>query len=72
MTQQIDEFTVEILEGGLVKISTNAISPANHTSAEYLMRDLERTFGGEVSLVPNQLRPRSTHSHNHNHVKTGE
>lgn len=67
----LDEFTLEILPGGLVKIITNPISSANHTSAENLIKDLERNLGGAVEIARNGRHRHSHqrhHSHQHEHV----
>ena len=64
---QVDEFTIEVMPGGVVKITTNPISAANHTSAENLIRDLEKELGGETQINRNSGR-RHVHTHNHQHI----
>lgn len=64
----IDEITIEILDNGLVKVTTNTFTPANHSSAEQMVRHIETLLGGEVQLNRNPARQVRTHANNHIHV----
>ena len=66
MSQRVDEFTIEIMPGGVIKITTDPISSANHTSAENLIKDLERELGG-ATVINRNGKHRHTHTHNHVH-----
>ncbi len=57
-----DVITIEILEDGTIKTSTDAISMPNHSNAERLMIDLARSTDGQVNRV-------SKHSHRHGKQK---
>ena len=61
-----DAFTIEILDDGTLKITTDRISMANHGNADMLIRELIKQSGGEV------VRSRKTvhcqaHEHFHEH-----
>jgi hypothetical protein len=63
----MDKFTVEILEDGRVKVTTDAVSPANHMNAESFMRFLQQQLGGETE----QIKRKQAHQHTHQHAHTG-
>ena len=60
-----DRIKVTILENGVVKIETDAISTANHTSAEGAIRSLQALLGGPATLASNGKK-----AHTHTHVGT--
>lgn len=41
-----DEMKITILEDGTIKCETDKISPANHATAEALLRNLQSASGG--------------------------
>jgi hypothetical protein len=60
-----DEVTIEILDDGTIKSTTNPVSPANHQSAESFMKDLAQLTGGEAT----RTRRGHRHAHTHTHVE---
>ena len=42
-----DQMNIEILADGTIKVTTDRISPANHSTAEAFMRSLPQVCGGE-------------------------
>jgi hypothetical protein len=59
----MDTITVEILEDGTLKTSTDVVSAANHGNAEKFLLDLGRGMGGNVK----RIRKGHTHTHSHAH-----
>jgi len=57
-----DEWEIEILEDGRIKITTGATSPAIHTTAEKLLGEINKLAGGEVTR---ERRPGARHEHGH-------
>lgn len=45
----MDIMTIEVLEDGTIKTSTNRVSMPNHANAEAFMRQLATLTGGETS-----------------------
>ena len=45
---QIDRFTIEILEDGTIKTTTDTVSAANHDNAEQFLRAMATLAGGET------------------------
>ena len=57
-----DEITVEILDGGIIKItSADAISAPNHANAESLVREIKRDAGGKATH--RHLKKGHVHTH---------
>jgi hypothetical protein len=56
-----DNLTVEFLPSGQIKVSTDAVSQANHAAAENFLRVLAELSGGEV------VRAKKAHGHIHAH-----
>jgi len=56
-----DTITVDVLDDGRIKVTTDPISPANHTSAEKLLQAI-----GEAGKTTRRKR---AHSHHHAHQK---
>lgn len=44
---QADKMTIEILEDGTIKTTSDKISIPNHASAEAFLKDVARLAGGE-------------------------
>ena len=59
----MDSITVEVLDDGRIKVTTDPISPANHTSAEKLLQAI-----GEAGATTRRKRGRG-HHHTHTHQK---
>lgn len=63
-----DEFEIEIKEGGLIKTTTDAVSPANHQNAEQFLRDIAKLAGGKVERKHRHKgHEHHTHKHGHEH-----
>lgn len=45
-----DKFTVEILDDGTFKITTDPISAANHVNADNFVKEMFRHAGGPVEI----------------------
>jgi hypothetical protein len=61
----MDAITIEILEDGTLKITTDAVSGANHLNAEKLMASTVAAMGGEVKRERRKEGMRHTHTHTH-------
>jgi hypothetical protein len=57
----VDKMEIEIMPDGMIKVSTDAVSAANHMSAEQFLREVARLTGGTTT------RTRRGHSHGHAH-----
>lgn len=64
-----DEIVVEFLGGGVLKISTDPISGANHTNAEGLLDAIQKAAGGEVKIESKHDGHHHSHSHHGVHLK---
>lgn len=60
----MDKINIEILEDGQLKITTDAISAANHCSADELLEQIEKLMGGERNTKKTR--------HGHSHVVQGK
>jgi hypothetical protein len=56
-----DRFTIEILEDGRVKLTTDQVSPANHMNADEFFKVLAKELGGAVETQ----RRKEGHTHQH-------
>lgn len=63
MAFNLDTMTIEILEDGTIKTSTDAVSQANHSNAEEFLRFVARMTAGESS------RTRRADAHQHSHAQ---
>lgn len=59
-----DNIEVEILPDGSIKITTDPVSPQNHTSAEKLLLAI-----GEAGETHRKRKTGSSHHHSHSHGK---
>lgn len=59
-----DTITIEILEDGTIKMSTDKISAANHGGAEMLIREMVKAAGGTET----KRRKAGAHYHEHDGV----
>ena len=57
-----DILTIEILDDGTIKTTTDPISPANHQSAEAFLKGITQLAGGEMTR-----EKRHKHHHHHHH-----
>ena len=63
-----DTLTIEILEDGTIKTTTDAVSGANHSNAEEFLRFVARECGGESTRTRRSDAHAHTHSHTHTHA----
>lgn len=63
----LDEITVEVMPGGLVKFTTNQFSQANHGSAEQIIKAIQSELGGAVNINRNKGRVIRTQHQIHVH-----
>jgi hypothetical protein len=65
---QIDRFTIEILEDGTIKTTTDAVSAANHDNAEQFLRAMAHLAGGKTKRERRtDVKPH--HHDGHEHTK---
>lgn len=62
---EIDSLTIEILEDGTIKTTSNAVSAVNHENAEQFLKAMARLAGGETTR---EARKDVKHGHVHLHV----
>jgi hypothetical protein len=65
-----DRILIQVLGDGLVKSTTDPVSPENHQSAEAFLKFLAANLGGEQSITA-RGNAHSAH-HHHDHVHTHE
>jgi hypothetical protein len=68
MTTRLDALTIEVLADGTIRTSSDAVSGANHATAEAFLRELGRLTGGEAS----RIRRKEGHTHAHGHAHDHE
>ena len=61
----IDTLAIEILEDGTIKTTSDAVSAANHESAEQFLKAVARLAGGETTR---ETRRDVKHGHVHTHA----
>jgi len=61
---QIDKLTIEILEDGTIKTTSDEVSAANHDNAEQFLRAMARLAGGETTREARKDLKRHPH-HTH-------
>jgi hypothetical protein len=69
-----DTLTIEILDDGTIKTTSDAVSAANHESAEQFLRAMARLAGGESTREARKdLKRGHVHSHTHDnkHIRQG-
>ncbi len=59
-----DDITVEILDGGNIKVTTGKVSAANHAAAERFVQIIATLGGGET----HKIQQGHHHGHGHEHV----
>lgn len=63
-----DAMTIEILEDGTIKTTTDAVSGANHANAEQFLKFMATTAGGEHTRTRRgDVHSHGSHSHSHDH-----
>lgn len=61
-----DTLTIEILEDGTIKTSSDTVSAANHESAEQFLRAVARLAGGETTREARKdVKHGNVHFHAH-------
>jgi len=66
---QIDKLTIEILEDGTIKTTSDEVSAANHDNAEQFLRAMARLAGGETTR---ESRKDMTRHQRHNDSSEGK
>jgi hypothetical protein len=64
---KLDTMTMTILDDGTIKTVTSDMSGANHSSADDLIKSVEKLAGG-VAKVAKRGDHRHGHGHHHDHV----
>jgi hypothetical protein len=59
----MDIISFEILENGDLKVKTDEISSANHTSADKLLKNMEELMGGKVTRTKDPDAQNKIHRH---------
>tara|TARA_R110000751_G_scaffold1656_3_gene6058 strand:- start:1629 stop:1832 length:204 start_codon:yes stop_codon:yes gene_type:complete len=62
-----DKMTVQILADGTMKVTTDAVSMANHLSAEKFLKFASDLLGGKVKNERRKGLKAHTHSHGDDH-----
>lgn len=65
MFNQADKIKIEILDDGLIKMTSDPISTPNHQNAEEFFQNVGRLSGGEVTR---EKRTDADHHHHHGHT----
>ena len=63
----MDRIEVEILANGSIKVTTDKISGANHTSADAVLRAVATMMGGPVTRKRRIDINAAVHEHDHEH-----
>ena len=69
-----DTLTIEILEDGTIKTSSDTVSAANHESAEQFLRAIARLAGGETRREARKDAKHGhvdSHAHDKEHLRQG-
>lgn len=64
-----DRLTIEILEDGTIKTTSDEVSAPNHDNAEQFLRAMARLAGGETTRAAREDAPRH---HHHEHDSKGK
>jgi hypothetical protein len=64
----MDNFKIQILEDGTIKLVTDGVGAANHANAEQFFAQVARLAGGETER---KSRKGEQHHHHHNHDHQG-
>lgn len=67
MDTKADVIRVEILDGGLLRVTTDPISAPNHVGAEQLLGAIARKLGGQTDTQKRGHSHGHSHSHEHSH-----
>ena len=65
----MDEMTIEILANGDFKVTTSAVSPANHLNAEQFVKFMADLAGGKSTRTRRGHHHAHTHQHEEEHEK---
>jgi subtilase family serine protease len=63
----MDTIEIEVLPNGSIKMTTDKISGANHTSADAVIRGVEMMMGGKVTRKRRIDINASVQEHDHDH-----
>jgi len=63
-----DRLTIEILEDGTIKTTSDEVSAPNHDNAEQFLRAMARVAGGEITRT---AREDALRHHHHEHDGKG-
>ncbi len=66
---EMDTLTIEILEDGTIKTTSDVVSVANHENAEQFLSSMARLAGGETTREARKDVKHAYHSHAHLHSK---
>lgn len=69
--QKPTQFKVTILPDGRVKMETDTVGAAVHTSAERAIAQLARLLGGQSETIRKREGHTHTHGHDHDHNSAG-
>lgn len=62
-----DILTIEVLADGTIKTTSDAVSGANHATAEAFLRQMATLAGGETTRTKRKDAHAHSHSHTHSH-----
>ena len=62
-----DTMTVEILADGMLKVSVDPVSAANHGGAEKMLRNILDSLGGDVTTKHRHGKSFHSHADGHGH-----
>lgn len=65
---KMDNLTIEILEDGTIKTTSDAVSGPNHANAEQFLKHMATMAGGETVRV----KRKDAHSHTHHGHAEGD
>lgn len=68
MALKQDAFNIEIKEDGTIRVTTDAVSAANHTNAEQFLRFMAQQAGGDtIRTRRGDKHSHGAHTHSHDH-----
>jgi hypothetical protein len=67
----MDIMKVEILEDGVVSVTTTDFKDSNHMSADQLLDEVHELLGGDRKIEANEQPKKKSRLHVHKHVKAG-
>lgn len=64
-----DTLVLEILEDGVISVTSDKVSTTNHVSADNLLDLIEELAGGERTTTKREVENKHRHVHRHAKVK---